>query len=272
MLFRSYKKIVDGLQNRAETLVLDKKIWDSMKSNTNAMKETWLVYFLGKFSRFMYSKVYYKNVLRLCNITMFRGKFKNGGILFCFQCQPERSSNPCGGVKYHNQIELLKEISEIIGPDELIYVKEHPSQYSSYQFPEQGRSLKFYRDLAKIRNAVPIPALPTAEELIKGASCVITLGGTAAWSAIKNGVPAIVCGQTGYAACTSAMPGRNREELKSSLGKILGCHQARKEIIDSALDFDEIMAAFMLSCRSFASWWTPVSWRSEEHTSELQSH
>lgn len=232
--------IQDMLKNRRRQYQIDKNIWDALRKNNSSLKKTWLAYLAGRTTRYIQNIIIYKNILKFCNSILFKGKFSKGGILFCLQCQPERSSNPCGGEEYHDQVTLISDISNLLGTNGKIYVKEHPSQYSSYQFPEKGRSLVFYRRLLKLKNVVLLPPFPTAEGLIKSASCVISLGGSAGWAALKNGVPAIICGQNGYAACESAMPGRNIDELKDSLKLINNQKPPVREIANSAIYFQRL--------------------------------
>jgi hypothetical protein len=208
-------------RGKARHLARHKELWGLMGADIRKpRKQSWPVFIVGAIVRRVIYSYTYRYAFALCNYLLFRGSFEQGGLLFCLQCQPERSTNPCGGPEYFDQIRLITDISSIIGPDRRLFVKEHPSQFSSYQLPEVGRSLRFYYDLVKLKNVVLLPSLPTAEELIGRAGCVISVGGSACWGALKKGVPAIVCGQVGYAACDGAMPGRNREEIREAIEKL----------------------------------------------------
>lgn len=64
-------------------------------------------------------------------------------IVFFLQCQPEKSTSPIGG-KFADQLYATKKIRDWLPDNVDLIVREHPSQFKSFQRLEKGRYPGFY--------------------------------------------------------------------------------------------------------------------------------
>lgn len=95
---------------------------------------------------------------------------------------------------YHtNQLAVIEALSKQIPLSSHLLVKEHPVMLGQ-------RPLDFYKQIDSMPNVTIIDPAVSSELLIKNASVVVTITGTAGWEAILLGKPAIIIGQVPYTA------------------------------------------------------------------------
>lgn len=95
---------------------------------------------------------------------------------------------------YHtNQLGVIEALSKQIPLSSHLLVKEHPVMLGQ-------RPLDFYRKIEAMPNVTMIKPEVPSDLLIKHASIVATITGTAGWEAILLGKPAIIIGQVPYTA------------------------------------------------------------------------
>jgi hypothetical protein len=174
-------------------------------------------------------------ILRKINRTYYRKKLRSryethvvepdyslNYLYFPLHYQPERTTSPEGG-RFVHQYLAIDLLSSVLPNDTHIFVKEHPSQFSSRLQGEKGRSLQYYnhiRDIPKV-SLVPLDSDPF--ELIDNSKAVATITGTAGWEALVRGKPAIIFGNAWY---RSAPGCHHIDEIKGSANVV-------KDIINS---------------------------------------
>jgi len=121
-------------------------------------------------------------------------------IYVALQCQPEKSTSPMGGV-YAHQYLMIDLLSKCIPNNWKIYVKEHISQYKSYQRAECSRTKIFYDDIAQLNNVHFVSLRLNSFELIDSAKVIANVTGTVGFEAVARGKPALVFGHNWYNAC-----------------------------------------------------------------------
>jgi hypothetical protein len=148
-------------------------------------------------------------------------------VYFPLQLQPERTSNPMGGV-FSDQLLALDILAHALPEGWEIYVKEHPRQIGGTDVIKfrLGRSKLFYEKLTschskKIR--LISPAEPS-DKLLEGSRCVATITGTSGWEAVQKGIPAIVFGFPWYLHC----PGVYTVDSVESCASVLNGIASRK--------------------------------------------
>lgn len=216
------RNTLDLLKSIRTRYIKKKVLWEQIRYSPKGINRlSWIKFIIVYSYEEEIRKRLSRTILSLYYKLTFRDSFTEGGVLVTLQCQPERSTNPCGGSVYHDQIQLVRDLRQCFDNKTIIYVKEHPSQFSPYQNPDRGRSLKFYRELKKIPNVKFVPAYPTSEKLINCSSLLVVIGGSTGWAALGSGHPVMVCGEVAYSACRGAYFASNINEMKkvtSSLG------------------------------------------------------
>jgi hypothetical protein len=118
-------------------------------------------------------------------------------IYFPLHYQPEETTSPRGG-RYVHQHLAVDLISSVLPETYRIFIKEHPSQFSSQLRGERGRSLQYYERLCSIPEVDFVPVDTNPFKLIDNSEMVATITGTAGWEALLRGTPASVFGDAWY--------------------------------------------------------------------------
>lgn len=139
-------------------------------------------------------------------------------IYFPLHYQPERTTSPEGG-RYVHQYLALDLLSSAIPDTTHIFVKEHPSQFSSRLQGERGRPLGYYFDLCTIENVRLVPIETNSFDLIDNSEAVATITGTAGWEGLLRGKQALVFGNAWYRSAPGCYYIKNKEHLSKVLKK-----------------------------------------------------
>jgi hypothetical protein len=149
--------------------------------------------------------------------------FEGNYIYFPLHYEPERSTNPMGGWST-DQLLVLDILIHSLPPGWLVYVKEHPWQFTSKFIPafRLSRNRQFYQALCshgpgKIRL---IGLKESADNLITHSRCVATITGTSGWEAVQNGVPVLVFGTPWYVNCPGVHAISSVDECTTVLNQI----------------------------------------------------
>ena len=124
-------------------------------------------------------------------------------VYFPLHFEPERTSNPDGGV-FHDHFLALVKLREFLPPNIKIYVKEHPSQILMKIMSEKGsrgRSPLFYGLIKNIKNLEVVNTKENSVKLILNSVFVATLTGTVALEASILGKKTLTFGNTWYRGC-----------------------------------------------------------------------
>lgn len=139
-------------------------------------------------------------------------------VYFPLHYQPERTTMPEGGA-FEDQRLAIRMISAAMPAGWSVYVKEHPSQLAGdpRMEAEKGRSSRYYRDLAAIRDVQLVDMAVGSHELIDASKAVATITGTAGWEALVRGKPVFVFGDAWYRWMHGAFDTRTNHDLKLAL-------------------------------------------------------
>jgi hypothetical protein len=128
--------------------------------------------------------------------------------------QPEMSTCPMGGV-YCDQ-ELMAELLDRSLPDGVhIYVKEHPMQQGI------GRTPSYYtKFLDRAPKTVFVSQSVSSFELIRNATAVATVSGTAGWEALFREKPVLLFGHNFYQYAPGVYPIKTAEHCRKAIEAI----------------------------------------------------
>lgn len=135
--------------------------------------------------------------------------------------QPERTTSPMGGV-YVEQLLMVDMLSKTIPDDWMLYVKEHPTQFTAEMFfrSQSGRPTFYYDDLAAIPKVDLVPMHTDPYRLIDDAQAVAAVTGTVGWETVHRGKPALIFGYPWYRGCEGTFHIDTQEDLMRALERI----------------------------------------------------
>ena len=190
-----YQNILEKLKSNFEFLKNYKK-YHSYKEKIIYIP--WINYpliddFKNKFcrniKRFINNKIYAYNSLSIKDIVKLSEKYKI--LFFPLHYQPEAATLTMQPF-FNNQYFLIKLISDILPPNWILLVKEHPIQ-------DYGlRKLNFYKDISSSKNTFLVDNNLTIDELSSCIDKIITIGGTFGFESILKGKDVAVCSNIYY--------------------------------------------------------------------------
>lgn len=161
--------------------------------------------------------------------------------------QPERTTVPDGHV-FGNQLLMIDLLSKTIPKDWMLFVKEHPSQFSSDSKGERGRHTYDYKDINTLDNTVLVDIESDSFELIDNAETTATVTGTAGWESVVRGKPCIIFGNAWYRPCPGVHYVTTKKEVKDAIQNIQQSSDIQR---DNVLRF--IRAVEIAGCQSYQS-------------------
>jgi hypothetical protein len=125
-------------------------------------------------------------------------------VIFALHYQPERTTMPEGGV-FEHQLLAIKMLARSLPKGWLIYVKEHPRQFSLNDVRTNNfRDRNYYDRLAEIPQVRLLPVAQNTAELIPKAQFTASVQGSIGWEGLLQGKPALIFANAWYAPCRSA--------------------------------------------------------------------
>ena len=129
--------------------------------------------------------------------------------------QPECTTCPMGGV-FVDQDLMIKILATAASTFNIpLYVKEHPVQRS------QGRSPDFYDTLREIPSVTFVKTNVSSALLIRNATAVATITGTAGWEALFEKKPVLMFGSFFFQYAPGVFNIRSLNACRDALGKIV---------------------------------------------------
>lgn len=161
--------------------------------------------------------------------------------------QPERSTSPDAGI-FADQHLIAKTLDRALPVGWKLYVKEHPSQFASYNEGEKGREIADYKELERLKSVRIIREDFPSERLIQKSQAVVTCTGTAGWEAVLRKIPVLLFATIWYQLCSGVFPVRTVAEVKDAIQRIRNGERP-----------DEIEAQLLIDCAREASCslWVP---------------
>lgn len=139
------------------------------------------------------------------------------------QYQPEKSTSPLAG-RFVDQRYMVRLLSDVLGSDWHILVKEHPSQFvDSYaRFGECFRNESYYRTLLECPNVSLVSLKHDSFSLIDRCDAVVSAGGTVCWEAVARGKPALSFAHSWFRGCHGIFVVDSRASLVTAIEAIDG--------------------------------------------------
>lgn len=123
--------------------------------------------------------------------------FKEKYVIYFLHYQPEATSCP-GGDIFVDQMLCVDMLLKNLPDNYMVYVKEHPHQFSRLKIGHTGRMRDLYDDLVKNKRVKLISTSIDSFKLISHAKAIGTICGTAGWEAIVKQKPVILFGISWY--------------------------------------------------------------------------
>ncbi len=161
-------------------------------------------------------KKLYKFYIKSCSDVNYSHPY----VFFPLHYQPEKNTSPLGGI-FENQFLAAKILSEAIPEDWILYIKEHPRQFSYAMRQKHYRDPCYYKKLLSLPKVKLVNVQEDAEALIDNAMCTATITGSSGWKSLKKGKACIAFGNPWYAACNSCFLVRSLEECKKAITNIV---------------------------------------------------
>ena len=136
-------------------------------------------------------------------------------ILFTLSQDPERSTLITAPF-YTNQLEVIKSIVKSLPIGYKLFVKEHQAMAS-----REWRNISYYNELMNLPNVVLIHPTVNTIDMIKNASLVISISGTASFESLFYQVPSIVLSDTSFSMIPLVHRLRSTEELPIIIKKLV---------------------------------------------------
>jgi len=155
-------------------------------------------------------------------------------VFVALHFQPEKNTTPQGGV-FENQHLLVEILAKFVPKDWMIYVKEHPRQFSYQLNSKHYRNQDYYERLLRIGNVKLVKPQEDTERLTERAELTANIKGTAGWQSLLHHKPCIAFGYAWYAPCNSCYIVRSAEECKQAIDAIL--KKSRADVERDVLKF-----------------------------------
>jgi hypothetical protein len=140
-------------------------------------------------------------------------------VFVALHYQPEQTTCPTGGV-FMDQYLMVELLSGTVPEGWLVYVKEHPFQFSMRGIGERGRVPEFYDDLVALPNVRLVPWTTAPFGLIDNARAVATVTGTSGTEAVIRGTPVLVFGYAWYRDCEGVFYTPTTQSCRAALAAI----------------------------------------------------
>ena len=177
--------------------------------------------------RFYYNLEYQKS--RKSTVRAFDKKRKF--IYVPLHMQPELTTSSMGGAdgRYSDQLQMIEQLSLLVPPEVVIYLKENPKQTA------QQRDSLFYRRIAKLLNVNFLAPDTSSNLLIKESIAVATVTGTAGWEALFYGKPCLVFGNAWYSSFPGVTKFHSNIQFENWINNIPPCHEELIDCLDDLL-------------------------------------
>jgi len=137
-------------------------------------------------------------------------------VYFPLHFQPEMTSVPLG-MPHFDQISAIRAISATMGDEATLVVKEHPQMLRWSVSWSRARSAAFYRAIRDTPGVRLVSPETPSDELMRRASIVATLTGTAGYEARLRGATAICFGAPWYQPLRGVHRARDASSLRGAV-------------------------------------------------------
>ena len=143
----------------------------------------------------------------------------NSSHKFCYfplHYQPEATTNTLSKGYFHDQLNIIKLISDALPEGEYLYVREHPTYWHRLLVESiySNRSLGFYRQIKKLHNVVLVDHKFDHKQLIANCKFTISISGTIAFESLSQNKYCLLFGGYFYNDFPNAINPKNYLQLK----------------------------------------------------------
>ncbi len=143
-------------------------------------------------------------------------------VFFAMHFQPERTTLPLGGA-FNEQYNAINILSKSMPPDWVIYVKEHPRQFTQRRLilkQKHFRDISDYKKILELKNVLLLSAFEDVDKLMKHAQFSATISGAVGWQSLLQNRPCVVFGNPWYSPCESCFVVKSTDECKRYMRSI----------------------------------------------------
>lgn len=191
------------------------------KSIHHTFKVNWLIYF----KNYIYSKKMIKYYNSLCVEFDESKKY----VYYPLHMEPEAST--MARTVFSNQLVIIKTISQSLPEGWILYVKEHPHQFTKlnnfsryfyFTSLEKFKTKRYYNEIAKLNNVKLLNLSVNSKNIIDKSELVATINGTVIIEAIKVNKPVMMFSQatSPFVNIKSIFNVNTLNECKRSLDRI----------------------------------------------------
>ena len=157
-----------------------------------------------------------RKMFRYYNNNVSQVDYNRKYVFFAMHFQPERTTLPLGGA-FNEQYNAINLLSKSVPTDWVIYVKEHPRQFTQRRLilkHKHFRSVCDYKKILSLKNVVLISAFEDVDRLIKHAQFSATISGAVGWQSLLQNKPCVLFGNPWYSPCESCFVVKSIEEYE----------------------------------------------------------
>ncbi|GIK83861.1 MAG: hypothetical protein BroJett025_04830 [Patescibacteria group bacterium] len=177
----------------------------------------WFGYYLMIFQYYFKNKALFNFYNKTAKQVQVNKKF----VYFALHFQPERTSMPEGDI-FENQLLAIDILSKSLPTGWLLYVKEHPNQFSRTDTRKMNfRTKEFYEKINQYKNIRLVSLDTSSQDLIKHSQCTVTLTGSSGWESLIMGKPVLTFSASAwYSPCNACYIVTSQNECKEALKMI----------------------------------------------------
>lgn len=163
----------------------------------------------------------YRQVFGFYTTVSHEVDLKKKYIYLALHYQPERTSLPEGDV-FENQLLMIDILAKSIPKEWLLYVKEHPFQFTRTDIRKMNfRTPAYYKRIMDYPNIRLVSLTVNSQQLLDNCQAAVTLTGSTGWEALTKGKPVITFSSSAwYSPCTSCYVVTSQAECKAAITKL----------------------------------------------------
>ncbi len=172
-------------------------------------------------------------------------------IFYALHFEPE--ANTMSRARLSNQLMIIKQLSQNIPKDWVLYIKEHPDQFNlsktgAWYFLisiHKYRTKVFYREILKFDNVKLLKINTNSQDVIRTAEGVSTIVGSVTPEALSLNKPLILFGHqaTPFGLCKDVLKVTSSEQCRESMKKI------ESGFVPSYLDLNKIVGSYFFELK-----------------------
>lgn len=175
---------------------------------------TWFGYYVMIFKYYLR----YRKSLQFYNSIAQKVDLRKKYVYVALHYQPERTTMPEGDI-FENQRLMIDILAKSLPQDWMLYVKEHPYQYTRTDIRKMNfRDPHYYYKMLQYPNLKLVSFDISSRELIKNCITSVTLTGSTGWETLLSHKPVITFSSSSwYSPCESCYIVSSVEECKAAI-------------------------------------------------------